>query len=98
MCLVLSLVLPAFMAKVIETNNMQMKPMNAGQEELIETAKRTTLTDWQMFKLRLAEAFVQLNEPRIKNMKDICAWKICSRPLKFREQPKKKVVHVIQLF
>jgi len=83
LCLVLSLVLPTVLAQVFETTN-------AEQEEVIETAKRTTLTDWQMFKAKLAEAFVKLNEPRIKNKTDMCALKICSRPLKFKEQSKEK--------
>ncbi len=91
-CLVICLVLPAILARVIETSNMQMKQMNAEQEDIIETAKRNALTDWEMFKLRLTEAFAKLNEPRNEIKNGICVWKICSHPLKFRKQPKERVV------
>jgi len=37
-----------------------------------------------------SDFFKELSAPRTKSAKDICVWKICSRPLKYKAQPQQK--------
>ena len=54
------------------------------------------LKGWTMAKLNKVENYgseviKKLNKPMIKNARDICLWKICSRPLKNRENKKTQI-------
>ncbi len=45
--------------------------------------------------------FKELTAPRIKNYNDICVWKICSRPLKYKaesDHKKEKAIKIRQPF
>jgi hypothetical protein len=76
------LALPAVSGSAIQTWN--------DQKGFFEPAQDITWTNWLAFKGQLVEFFARLNEKRIKDKNDICVWKICSRPLKSKEQPKGK--------
>ena len=75
-------------------------PINTVAEFMMDKFQKfkktiSSLKDWTMKKLNIienygSEVIKKLNAPKIKNARDICLWKICSRPLKDRENSLKK--------
>ncbi len=45
---------------------------------------------WNELKKSFFSIYDMLNKPIIKNRKDICVWKVCSRPLKLKIQKTEK--------
>ena len=78
-----------------------LPPIKTGTEVVkdnFQNFKKTinSLKDWTMEKLKRVENYgseviKKLNKPMIKNARDICLWKICSRPLKNRENKKTQI-------
>ena len=52
---------------------------------------QSVVKSWFELKYNILEFYQELTAPIIKNRKDICVWKICSRPLKLSETERNKL-------
>jgi len=52
---------------------------------------QSMVKSWFELKYDIHKVYQELTAPIIKNRKDICVWKICSRPLKLSETERKKL-------
>jgi hypothetical protein len=91
-----TLLISAMILGLIVANGLE----NSKQKDLMLITKprmhslmmsQSMVKSWFELKHNIHEVYQKLTAPIIKNRKDICVWKICSRPLKLNETERKKL-------